>query len=78
MMKTLFQLKQHLVGYLQTKDLGKLKDFQEIKVAQSRNIVISKRKYTLAILEETCMLDCKLVDTLIIKMLSKLHFYSTR
>ena len=56
--------KQHLFNHFQTKDLRKLKYFLGIEVAQSNSIVvISHRKYTLDILVDTSMLDCKLVDT---------------
>ena len=45
-------------------DLGKLKYFLGIEIAQSNSgIVLSQRKYDLDILEETDMLDCKPVDT---------------
>ncbi|RVX12228.1 Retrovirus-related Pol polyprotein from transposon TNT 1-94 [Vitis vinifera] len=47
-----------------TKDLGKLKYFLGIEIAQSSSgVVLSQRKYALDILEETGMLDCKPVDT---------------
>ncbi|RVX07024.1 hypothetical protein CK203_030453 [Vitis vinifera] len=47
-----------------TKDLGKLKYFLGIEIAQSSSgVVLSQRKYALYILEETGMLDCKPVDT---------------
>ena len=59
------KLKQHLFSHFQTKDLGKLKYFLGIEVAQSNfEVVISQRKYTLNILTDTGMLDCKPVDTL--------------
>ena len=58
------KLKQHLFSHFQTKDLGKLKYFLSIEVAQSNSeVIISQRKYTLDILIDTGMLDCKLVDT---------------
>ena len=58
------KLKQHLFSYFQTKDLGKLKYFLGIEVAQSNfGVVISQRKYTFDILTDTGMLDCKPVDT---------------
>ena len=58
------KLKQHLFTDFQTKDLGKLKYFMGIEIAQSSfGVVLSQRKYALDILEETGMLDCKLVDT---------------
>ncbi|RVW58329.1 Retrovirus-related Pol polyprotein from transposon RE1 [Vitis vinifera] len=47
-----------------TKDLGKFKYFLGIEIAQSNSgVVLSQRKYALDILEETSMLDCKLIDT---------------
>ena len=58
------KLKQHLFTHFQTKDLGKLKYFLGIEIAQSSSgVVLSHRKYALDILEETGMLDCKPVDT---------------
>ena len=58
------KLKQHLFSHFQTKDLGKLKYFLSIEVAQSNSgVVISQRKYALDILTDTGMLDCKRVDT---------------
>ncbi|RVW82293.1 Retrovirus-related Pol polyprotein from transposon RE1 [Vitis vinifera] len=58
------KLKQHLFTHFQTKDLGQLKYFLGIEIAQSSSgVVLSQRKYALDILEETGMLDCKPVDT---------------
>ena len=58
------KLKQHLFTHFQTKDLGKLKYFLGIEIAQSNSgVVLSQRKYALDILEETGMLDYKPVDT---------------
>ena len=58
------KLKQHLFTNFQTKDLGKLKYFLGIEIAQSSSgVVLSQRKYALDILEETGMLDCKQVGT---------------
>ncbi|RVW49248.1 Retrovirus-related Pol polyprotein from transposon RE2 [Vitis vinifera] len=58
------KLKQHLFTHFQTKDLGKLKYFLGIEIAQSNSgVVLSQMKYVLGILEETGMLDCKPVDT---------------
>ena len=58
------KLKQHLFNHFHTKDLGKLKYFLGIEIAQSKSgVVMSQRKYVLDILEETGMLDYKLVDT---------------
>ncbi|RVW28752.1 Retrovirus-related Pol polyprotein from transposon RE1 [Vitis vinifera] len=48
------KLKQHLFTHFQTKDLGKLKYFLGIEIAQSSSgVVLSQRKYALDILEET-------------------------
>ncbi|RVW14408.1 Retrovirus-related Pol polyprotein from transposon RE2 [Vitis vinifera] len=48
------KLKQHLFIHFQTKDLGKLKYFLGIEIAQSSSgVVLSQRKYALDILEET-------------------------
>ena len=58
------KLKQHHFSHFQTKDLEKLKYFLGIGVAPSNSrVVISQRKYTLDILTDTGMLDCKPVDT---------------
>jgi len=58
------KLKQYLCRQFQTKDLGKLRYFLGIKVAQSKDgVVISQRKYALDILEETGLLNSKPVDT---------------
>ncbi|RVW98062.1 Retrovirus-related Pol polyprotein from transposon RE1 [Vitis vinifera] len=48
------RLKQHLFNHFQTKDLGKLKYFLGLEIAQSSlGVVMSQRKYALDILEET-------------------------
>ena len=58
------KLKQHLFNQFQTENLGKLKYFVGIEIAQSNSdVVMFQRKYVLDILEETGMLDCKLIDT---------------
>ncbi|RDX96090.1 hypothetical protein CR513_21294, partial [Mucuna pruriens] len=58
------QLKQYLFSDFQTKDLGHLKYFLGIEVAQSKEgIVISQRKYALDILQETSMSNCRSVDS---------------
>ena len=58
------KLKQHLFDHFQTKDLGTLKYFLGIEIAQSNSsVIMSQRKYVLDILEEIGMLDCKHVDT---------------
>ena len=57
-------LKQHLFQHFQTKDLGWLRYFLGVEVARSKiGIAISQRRYALDILEETGMLDRKLIDT---------------
>ena len=58
------KFKQHLFSHFQTKDLGKLKYFLGIEVAQSNfGVVIFQRKHTLDILTHTGMLDCTPVGT---------------
>nr|KYP65081.1 Putative transposon Ty5-1 protein YCL074W family [Cajanus cajan] len=58
------QIKQHLCLHFQMKNLGKLRYFLGIEVAQSKNgIVISQRKYALDILEETGLMSSKPIDT---------------
>jgi len=58
------QLKQHICHNFQTKDLGKLRYFLRIEVAQSNNgIVISQIKYALDLLKETRLMNSKSVDT---------------
>ena len=58
------KLKQRLFSHFRIKGLEKLKYFLGIKVAQSNSgMIISQRKYTLNILINTGMLDCKPVDT---------------
>jgi len=58
------QIKQHICHHFQTKDLGKLRYFLGIEVAQSNNgIVISQRKYALDILKEIGLVNSKSVET---------------
>ena len=58
------QVKQHLCHHFQTKDLGRLRYFLGIEIAQSkRGIVISQRKYAMDILEVIRLLNSKPVDT---------------
>ena len=46
------------------KEFGELKYFLGIEGARSKHgIFLSQRKYVLDLLAETCMLDCKPVDT---------------
>ena len=48
------KLKQHIFNHFQTKDLGKLKYFMGIEIAQSNSgVVMSQRKYVFDILDET-------------------------
>ena len=48
------KLKQHLFTHFQTKDLGKLKYFPGIEIAQSSSsVVLSQWKYDVDILEES-------------------------
>ncbi|GJX61870.1 putative RNA-directed DNA polymerase [Tanacetum coccineum] len=57
-------LKNYLSQEFEMKDLGQLKYFLGIEVARSiQGISMSQRKYTLDLLAETGMLDCKPVDT---------------
>lgn len=59
------RLKQFLNCHFQTNDLGKLRYFLGIEVAQSKNdIAISQWNYALDILEETGMLNTRSIDTL--------------
>jgi len=68
------QIKQHICHHFQTKDLGKLIYFLETKVAQSNNgIIITQRKYALDILEETGLMNSKIVDTPMYPNVKLLH-----
>ena len=58
------KLQHHLFNHFQPKDLGKLKYFLGIEIAQSNSgVVMSQWKYALHILEEINMLDYKPIDT---------------
>jgi len=58
------QLKKHLFSHFQTKDLGCLKYFLGIEVAQSNEgITISQRKYALDILNKTGMSGCRPINS---------------
>jgi len=58
------QLKKHLFSHFQTNDLGYLKYFLGIEVAQSKEgVIISQRKYALYILKETCLTNCKRIGS---------------
>ncbi|RVW37844.1 Retrovirus-related Pol polyprotein from transposon RE2 [Vitis vinifera] len=61
---TPFSIWLETISSSMTKDLGKLKYFLGIDIAQSSSgVVLSQRKYALDILEEIGMLDCKPIDT---------------
>ena len=58
------RLKQRLFNHFQTKDLGKLKYFLKIEIAQSNfGVIMSQMKYVLDILEKIGMIDCKPINT---------------
>ena len=60
----IWRVKQHPFNHFHTKDLGKLKYFLGIEIAQSNfGVVMSQKKYVLDILEEIGILDYMLVDT---------------
>jgi len=62
------ELQRYLASEFEIKDLGGLKYFLGIEVYRSKlGIFLSQRKYVLALLAETGMLDCKLVDTPIVQ-----------
>jgi hypothetical protein len=62
------ELQRYLASEFEMKDRGELKYFLGIKVYRSKlDIFLSQRKYVLDLLVEIGMLDCKLVDTLIIQ-----------
>ena len=51
-------LQEHLSREFEMKDLGPLKYFMGIEVSRSsKGIFISQRKYTLDLLQETCIYD---------------------
>ena len=57
------KLQKQLVAKFEMKSLGRLKYFLGIKMAQSkRGIFLSQRKYTLDLLLEVGLLDCKSAD----------------
>jgi len=71
------QVKQHLCQHFQTKDLGKLRYFLGIEVAQSNiGIVISQRKYALDILEEIGLMNFR--NLLILPWIPMSSFYPIR
>lgn len=58
------RLKKNLVVDFEIKDLGPLKYFLDMEVARSKKgNVVSRRKYVLDLLQETCMNGCKPADT---------------
>lgn len=57
-------LRDKLAAEFEIKELGKLKYFLGIEVAQSeKGFFISKQKYALDLLKETGMIGCKPCDT---------------
>ena len=57
-------LQRQLATNFELKDLGNLKYFLGIEVARSaQGISLCQRKYVMNLLTETCMLDCKPVET---------------
>ena len=57
------KLQKQLVAKFEMKSLGRLKYFLGIEMAQSkRGIFLSQRKYTLDLLLEVGLLDCKSAD----------------
>jgi len=56
------QLKKHIQPLL-TNDLDYLKIFLYIEEMQSKEVIISQRKYALDILEETGVANCKPIDS---------------
>jgi hypothetical protein len=62
------ELQRYLASEFEIKDLGGLKYFLGIEVYRSKlGIFLSQRKYVLALLAETGMLDCKPMDTPIVQ-----------
>lgn len=60
----IIKLKQRLFQHFQKTNLGRLKYFLGIEVAQSKSgIIISQRKYALDILEEIRMKNCRPTNT---------------
>jgi len=58
--KEIDSLKKYLQKQFQTKNLGSLKYFLGIEVARSKKgILLSQKKYELALLLETVMLGCR-------------------
>ena len=62
--KEIQRLQKYLAIEFEMKELGELKYFLGIKVAQSKHgIFLSQWKYVLDLLAEIGTLDCKFVDT---------------
>ncbi|XP_038885892.1 uncharacterized mitochondrial protein AtMg00810-like [Benincasa hispida] len=57
------KLKAKMAKEFEIKDLGKLRYFLKMEVVQSRDGIVSQRKYTIDLLMETGMTGCKPVDT---------------
>jgi len=61
---TLVETKGYLKRYFMTNDMGKARYFRGIEVAYLKySLLLSQRKYTLDLLEETGMLGCKPAST---------------
>jgi len=61
----LAETKEYLKRYFVTKDMRKPRYFLRIEVAyQNHDLLLSQRKYTLDLLEEIGMLECKPASTL--------------
>ena len=58
------KLKGFLAREFEIKDIGGLKYFLGMEIARSKNgLSVSQRKYTIDLLRETRMLDCKPAET---------------
>jgi len=61
----LVEIKEYLKRYFMMKDIGKPRYFLGIEVAyQKHDLLLSQRKYTLDLFEETGMMGCKSASTL--------------
>ena len=63
-LKEMERLKGIMAREFEIKDLRPLRYFLRMEVAMSKKgIAVSQRKYTLDLLKETSMLNCKSIDT---------------